>query len=921
MKKKCILVILTALSAFAAVHCANAGTIEVSFYVLGEVERIAIPDDDGKIEAYTPKRSVANKVFAGWSRSAIPNPTDTCPELVDISNTLFTQSLTLYAVFAYPNGGRKGATEITYTDDFEGYTANISYKGQRHIINADNGLHWHFYDGNVSTTGAINGAQSAVLQENGYTSYDKSSSVTTGKLHDVSTVQWKAKLYKSNDVQMNVLYSCDSIAWNPLNYEGCPLSKTVCQYTVALPDVGEVYLRIYAAYNSNTYSSQHKLILDDFVITTKVREYFHTDYSTSDAGLQEVPTLAFDVNGGYKAIDTLSGSNQWVTLPKPQRGDIDFAGWKVADIAGCNDTFPANSRYLLNHNVTLQALWNIESQGEKADIIDWNHNGVTINMNGKNVSDVLCNGKHLTNGNYLNNSDITDNTYHIPLDTLTMGHDIRLDIQWESVAEDGTGNQRDTSIQYYRIPYIYDTPQAIIGDTLTSYDDIVVRSGKAVVASDLKVHNIHIYPDAELTVSHGVTLVCDTLYLRTRAFHAAQLDIQGTIRTTQTYYTYITTNEGNYPFALPFSSNLPDVRLTTGETPVYKQDWLLKTLAASSESEQQPLWQITTDSIRSCLGYMFHSLSQGYHEYCFPVRDITGTASRIPVCTKQNNENTNAVNTGWNYIVSPLPYTYVSTPYEPVEDMIKVAELREDNHTYWQHVLTTLSPATPFYYQARENGYLLIDSLLLFRSASTALLTPSSEEPDTNATQWIQLSIAQPDSLTDETSIYLHPDKFSTNYETGYDMPKIKGYAQYPMLYTINNGMALSFNALPDTIGLRPIALGYYTQQDATLTISAPHTDYLHRLLHIYLQDKQTQTITDLLETSYPFSTSAGETIDRFTLFCVFRTTETATHTLPNVNAAPTSGKCLHNGHLYIRRHNIIYDSHGRIIFRVHTEQ
>lgn len=917
MEKKYILTILSLLfTIIAAYSVDNTAAIEVSFDVLGQIEKKVVPDTNGKISAYTPTKRVHNKEFVGWSSSTIPSPTDQCPDTVDIANTVFTQSVTLYAVFAYPNGGKLGSKEVIYTEDFEGYAAKLSYKGQRLVTNAKNGLQWSFNDGNVSTTGAINGTQSAVLQENGNTSYDASCSVTTGKLRDVASVQWKAKLYKSNDVQMNVLYSQDSATWIPLEYKGYLLSKTAYPYSVVLPDVGDLYLRIYAAYNKYTYSSQHKLILDDFVITAKERNYFYTDYSTSDVTTAQIPALTFDENGAYKAIDTLFGENRWITLPQPQRGNIVFLGWKATNVTGCTDTFPANSRYLLNHNVTLQALWAVESSGEKVDIIDWSHDAITINLNGTTASNVSCNGTPLTEGRYLNDSKADDGTYRIPIDTLQMGHDVRLDIQWESYIAEETANKRDTSIHYYRVPYMYDSPQATVGDTLTHYDDVVIRSGKAVVASDIHVHNIYIYPDAELIINPGVSLTCDTLYVRNRAFHTARINVQGNCQAAQIYYTYTTTTQGIYPFAIPSHSSISDTRLTTGKSPVYQQDWKVTTLTTLPQNT----WQETTDSLRPYYGYMFHALADGYCEYTFPVKEFAGTPLHIPVYATEVEEEKDAIHTGWNYIASPLMYNHVPVPYEPVEDKIKVSELREDNTTYWQHILTDITPNMPFYYQTREDGYLLIDSHLYFVPTSSILSVSSADDTHSDTTQWIQLTITAPNGLADETSIYLHPDKFCTDYETGYDLPKIKSYAHYPMLYTITNGNPLSFNALPDSVALHPIQLGYYAPEDTTLTVSVVPTDCLHRLRHIYLYDTLTNATTDLLEADYSFRTSAGENQKRLTISCVYQTTETATHTFQHANTTSTACKYLHNGHLYIRQNNAIYDSLGRLLFYTNSK-
>ena len=95
-----------------ALPFAYASDVEVSFSVLGEIEKTVLVDAEGKVSNYTPSKSCSGKVFVGWSD-------DLTSQFVDLSTATFSISTTLYAVFACQNGGNTIEKEIQWSEDFE----------------------------------------------------------------------------------------------------------------------------------------------------------------------------------------------------------------------------------------------------------------------------------------------------------------------------------------------------------------------------------------------------------------------------------------------------------------------------------------------------------------------------------------------------------------------------------------------------------------------------------------------------------------------------------------------------------------------------------------------------------------------------------------------------------------------------------
>ena len=891
---------------------------KVHFCVLGNVEKTMTVNEEGKVDSYLPVATYSGKEFMGWSRETIDTPTNLKPILVNLFNETFTEAeTTLYAVFASPNGGKLTNEELTLTEDFESYEAISDYSSSkiRTLENTQNGLKWAIYHGNVSSTKSniFSGSKGICLttKERDLTA---TGSIVVGKIKNLSSISWYAKLNKNLSTGMYIQCSTDSLNWEVLKCEGEKVQSSIAQqYNLTLTDIGDWYIRIYGAYAEN------KLLLDDFVITTKVRKFYYTGYTTAPPSAEPaLAILTFDVNGGYEAEPPQTGLNQWITLPKPKRGGVRFIGWKVSDIEGNTEIYEAGDKYLLNQDVTLEAQWNMAQRGTRMNIVDWKPNGIVLNMGGKKIRNgVKCNDIQRSNGNYSGDNPQGDGTFAIDIDTLKQGHDVWLKVEWDYPESDCSGTSQTQSEGFYRVPYIYDHEDAAISASLTKADDIVVRGGRASVSSDLHVRHIYIYPSAELYIADDVTLTCDSLYIRTTPWEAGRLTNLGTLQAKSVFYTRICADKtAYYPFALPFTSHIADMRLSTGETLMHGTKWLLKYYNAASRAEQGTAhgsnWvQVEDGEIQACKGYILLSGAAWYREYCFPVEyhQNKGTPTINVTAYTGKAAQSNWAHGGWNYICSPLTNTYTSQSASSPEESMKISELQDDNCTYWQHIVEDILPAKPFYYQAVNDGTLSFGDQLTI--TPTKSLLPPHPLTSTPSTQWLVLELTN-GTDSDETNLYLHPTKFTTTYDAHYDLEKMLGFGLRPQLYTIAKEGNLCFSALPDSVAERYITLGFYcAQENKPLTFHLRHTTYMDRLEHIYLTDNLNNKQTDLLHSDYTFNAHTGENRERFYLQCVFRNVAT-TATKQQMLPYPATHKVLLNGRLYIIRQGQPFDALGQ---------
>lgn len=555
-------------------------------------------------------------------------------------------------------------------------------------------------------------------------------------------------------------------------------------------------------------------------------------------------------------------------------------------------------------------------KGTPLDIVDWTENKLTINTTG-----FVPQWPYTINGTefQLKNGGLnSDRTATIPY---TGNSDEEVWIA--AVNKSGVV----MSQHKYRIPHIYsgNTTLSTETDALNGNSVIFVKNNAVLtIASSVSVSAIYVAPGAELVVSEGATLTVDSLMLRTTPWEAAILENQGTISANKVYYTRIVSDRAYHQFALPLASKIADVRLSNGATFPYAKTWLLKRYDESSRAKNgagvSSNWvEVAKDeTIKATKGYELYSGSAYYREIYFPVTlpEPTPSLKEVLVSYTKKEGDAGPAHRGWNALCSPLlgrSTPLVASTNQPSDQLFKVSILTEAGN-YYQDALSVINPAVPFYYQASE-----AETTLRFSSVSSSTVKAAPQRTwDTSVSeQWLRLTIHNAaGTMLDVTNIFVHPEKFSTDYEPGYDVAKQSLTASTAVLYSSWPCGPLAFAAIPDSVAADRIPLTVSAGKAGEYTFSLQDNNYLERLDHVFLYDAQTGAVTDLLGDDYTIALPQGTAAGRFYIRCVFApVSDITTDIVPAGTEDMQTNhvqKFLYNDRVYILRNGVFYDLTGR---------
>ena len=461
----------------------------------------------------------------------------------------------------------------------------------------------------------------------------------------------------------------------------------------------------------------------------------------------------------------------------------------------------------------------------------------------------------------------------------------------------------------YTIPHVYGET-ANLEETNAPARIIVVNNGTLTVVGDVSVKAIYVRPEAELVVNNGVTLTVEKLVLRTTAWKAASLEKKGNISATNAYYTRIVSDMAYQQFALPLAVTSTDaVFLSNHALCPYGKTWLLKSYSESSRAAQGTgagisNWVELSDKspIAAKVGYELYSGSAYYREFYFPV-DLSKAGNSVDVTHTDGAAGT--AHAGWNALCSPLLGKYSQKSIDPSE-RLKVSFLSEEG-VYSQKVPDIIAPVVPFYYQAPAK-----QTLVFTTSVSSA---PSRAWNATIPTQWLPLTICNPaGDVLDQTNVFIHPEKFSPEYEPGYDVAKQSLVGGKALLYSELPCGKLAFAAVPDSLAETRIPLTAYAATDGEYIFSMVDNNYLGRLQYVFLHDTQTGLVVDLLEHDCIAKLVQGTNAGRFYIQCVFaaEAPEISTGVNHLEKESDKAQKIIYNDKVYIIYQGRVYDMTGR---------
>ena len=259
------------------------------------------------------------------------------------------------------------------------------------------------------------------------------------------------------------------------------------------------------------------------------------------------------------------------------------------------------------------------------------------------------------------------------------------------------------------------------------------------------------------------------------------------------------------------------------------------------------------------------------------------------------------VNGGWQYGGDPVPYVTI-----PAYDF----------SYYTQHKLSfvKLSPEWSFFVQIGTSGTMDF-------STAGRQETPASIAARHDAAQSFKMDvdITLSDKHHSDQMGLIICDRFTSAYEVGYDLEKMFGSAYNLTVYTLmEDNTPLAYHALAIHSNMQVIPVGYRVPEQGDYTFALNQSTSSIDLLNeqyeqLILVDYETGALTNLLKSTYTFTSPRTQSDSRFAIYAVIRQ-KTPTD-LPNIDDGDTSTrKILHNGHLYILRDGKVYNGNGQIV-------
>ncbi len=672
--------------------------------------------------------------------------------------------------------------------------------------------------------------------------------------------------------------------------------------------------------------------------TNKTSEYYVFDLPASEAPYK------YEVAKGYEIIFKDGDNNTLVNTDAPHTGNI----WKEGTTPTYNGTTPTktqtqaesytfndtwspaivavsqNAEYTAQFNTTLRSL------GTWLDIVDWTADangkvtGCQLNMNGYSSPTSKSNWVLLCDGHEYNKElRNTDRTLDLSFSALNPGDEFVIEAR---------NNDKSATESYhlYKVPIVVNKDANVSTLPTDKANTVVVRQGTLTIDNNVSIDTVSVAPGAKLKIAKDKKLtIGGRLTLRTRTqkdidYRAPELINNGTLAFNdgaKFYYSRIVADKQHlYPIGFPFDVDLTKVTLTNGITIARGTDFALQYYDGESRAANGVggNWKLYSkdagNTMNAKQGYLLLSTSAFYREYLFPMTYDANAAATVGVTA---HPSASAANEGWNVVVSPFTTTSDITAPFPSQTL-KISKLYEDNVNYYQDVARDLEPAVPFYLQVENSGNLSFaatSSNIVRRRAHA--YTSSSNDVDYSDNsieeQWLRLRFAQPmapaepTSLTsnsasgltsnsesglskDVTNIFLHPTRFSADYETELDVVKLTTSGSKPLVYTSLSCGDLAFAAVPDDMAQAGLPVTVNAAQEGIYLFSLEPTEYMSRLDHVYLYDAEQDLLVDLLEDDYIAQTEQGVTRDRFILRTVFRQPGIATN-LENLNGGLSNGE------------------------------
>jgi hypothetical protein len=159
-------------------------------------------------------------------------------------------------------------------------------------------------------------------------------------------------------------------------------------------------------------------------------------------------------------------------------------------------------------------------------------------------------------------------------------------------------------------------------------------------------------------------------------------------------------------------------------------------------------------------------------------------------------------------------------------------------------------------------------------------------------------------------------EDYTAAYETNADLAKMHGELNTLKTYMVYDSVDMAYLAINEELAKEWIPVVVRIPESGDYTYSLRTTSVVNELEGIYLIDYQTNTVTNLIENNYSFTSEAGIIEGRFSINVIAGQRETPT----NIDAINAGGdlnsnkpvKFVWNDKVYIWLNGVIYDTTGK---------
>ena len=513
------------------------------------------------------------------------------------------------------------------------------------------------------------------------------------------------------------------------------------------------------------------------------------------------------------------------------------------------------------------------------------------------------------------------------------------------VASDITINKTNYSLKSAWNTEVHVLPNVTVTVDAIAYDN-----------SDVTIKELNIYPGATVKVTTG-TLKATTLVMRNgwdrlngeKKYDVARLYItptNGTLQATNAYADWYIDYDQYYPIAVPWkvatsgitylntsnaaSSSVIKLRYYDGAGRVTGANGSAAT--GANWVELNP-WPETLDPgkgyamtarrptgkafsiVRMPLTIPSAAWTTGGEKGSVTVAAVTTHKDQVEVTAHGADDPSKPEYVkGWNFIANPYMSLHQGALNYTDEGAIEYANIPDVNFKEYDQVpiaTTKLKPASGFLVQAPKTGTVTFGETNRWASA------PSYRTKATDETPVQRAYITLANETNEDMMGLLIADKFTEAYETNADLEKLLSDGNTLRTYMRYGDMNMAYVAINETLAKEWIPVCVRIPADGEYTFSLHEASIAGELEGVYLIDYQNgDKITNLIEQSYTFSSTAGTINGRFSINAKVGERQTPTG-IDAINAGGDINsdkpfKFIYHDKVYIWLNGIIYDTTGK---------